>query len=61
MRLSQEYDDSMTLFYRSEAEDSNEYEDSSHSEEEKFNPTWQNSIQYGGVPTETVYSKGYES
>ncbi|ERL91329.1 hypothetical protein D910_08661 [Dendroctonus ponderosae] len=57
MRLNQEYEDSMTLFYRSEAEDSNDYEDSSHSEEEKFNPNWQ----YGSITNEVsrVYDSGY--
>ncbi|XP_066254910.1 homeobox protein TGIF2LX-like [Euwallacea similis] len=40
MRMTQEYDEGMTLFYRSEPEDSNEYEDSSHSDE-NFNPNWQ--------------------
>ncbi|XP_066143365.1 homeobox protein TGIF2LX-like [Euwallacea fornicatus] len=40
MRMTQEYDEGMTLFYRSEPEDSNEFEDSSHSDE-NFNPNWQ--------------------
>lgn len=58
MRLTQDYDDGMTLFYRSEAEDSNEYEDSSQSDEEKFNPAWQSSFQYGGGMTSASPSTG---
>lgn len=58
MRLTQDYDDGMTLFYRSEAEDSNEYEDSSHSDEEKFNPAWHSSFQYGGGMTNASPSTG---
>lgn len=40
-----DYDDSMTLMYRSEEDSPNEYESSSPSEEEKFT-TWQTVIHY---------------
>lgn len=41
-----DYDDGMTLMYRSEEDSPNEYESSSPSEEEKFTP-WQTVIRYG--------------
>ncbi|CAH0550904.1 unnamed protein product [Brassicogethes aeneus] len=46
IRLDHDYDDSMTLMYRSEEDSPNEYESSSPSEEEKFSP-WQTVIRYG--------------
>ncbi|CAG9820373.1 unnamed protein product [Phaedon cochleariae] len=46
VRLDHDYEDSMTLMYRSEEESPNEYESSSPSEEEKFTP-WQTVIRYG--------------
>ncbi|XP_050296827.1 homeobox protein TGIF2LX-like isoform X2 [Anthonomus grandis grandis] len=65
MRMNQEYDDSMTLFYRSEAEE--EYEESSHDEEEKFNATWAPGsapVQYadGPLTSEHIYvnNKAYD-
>lgn len=41
-----DYDDGLTLMYRSEEDSPNEYESSSPSEEEKFTP-WQTVIRYG--------------
>lgn len=38
IRLDHDYDESLTLLYRSEGDSPNEYESSSPSEEEKFNP-----------------------
>lgn len=46
IRLDHDYDDSLTLMYRSEEDSPNEYESSSPSEEEKFTP-WQTVIRYG--------------
>lgn len=46
IRLDHDYEDSMTLMYRSEEDSPNEYESSSPSEEEKF-PPWQTVIRYG--------------
>lgn len=46
IRLDHDYDDGMTLMYRSEEDSPNEYESSSPSEEEKFTP-WQTVIRYG--------------
>lgn len=46
IRLDHDYDDSLTLLYRSEEDSPNEYESSSPSEEEKFAP-WQTVIRYG--------------
>lgn len=46
IRLDHDYDDSLTLVYRSEGESANGYESSSPSEEEKFAP-WQTVIRYG--------------
>lgn len=46
IRLDHDYDDSMTLMYRSEEDSPNDYESSSPSEEEKFTP-WQTVIRYG--------------
>ncbi|CAG9862423.1 unnamed protein product [Phyllotreta striolata] len=51
IRLDHDYEDSMTLMYRSEEDSPNEYESSSPSEEEKFTP-WQTVIRYG-VPTDS--------
>ncbi|XP_060522587.1 homeobox protein TGIF2LX-like isoform X2 [Cylas formicarius] len=48
VRLDHDYDDHMTLMYRSEEDSTNEYESSSPSEEEKFNP-WPTVIRYGAV------------
>ena len=53
IRLDHDYDDSMNLMYRSEEDSPNEYESSSPSEEEKFNP-WQTVIRYG-VSKESAY------
>lgn len=50
IRLDHDYEDSMTLMYRSEEDSPNDYESSSPSEEEKFAP-WQTVIRYG-VPKE---------
>lgn len=41
-----DYDDGMTLMYRSEEDSPNDYESSSPSEEEKYTP-WQTVIRYG--------------
>ncbi|KAL3285937.1 hypothetical protein HHI36_000455 [Cryptolaemus montrouzieri] len=46
IRLDHDYEDSMTLMYRSEEDSPNDYESSSPSEEEKFTP-WQTVIRYG--------------
>ncbi|CAG9830189.1 unnamed protein product [Diabrotica balteata] len=46
IRLDHDYEDSMTLMYRSEEDSPNEYESSSPSEEEKF-ASWQTVIRYG--------------
>lgn len=46
IRLEHDYDDGLTLMYRSEGDSPNEYESSSPSEEEKFTP-WQTVIRYG--------------
>ncbi|XP_030750330.1 BEL1-like homeodomain protein 10 isoform X2 [Sitophilus oryzae] len=56
MRLNPEFEDSMTLFYRSEPEEINGYESSSPSEEEKFSATWTGPIEYSGMPTEGIYA-----
>ncbi|RZC38005.1 vismay [Asbolus verrucosus] len=53
IRLDHDYDDTMNLMYRSEEDSPNEYESSSPSEEEKFNP-WQTVIRYG-VAKDAVY------
>lgn len=45
IRLDHDYDDSLTLMYRSEGDSPNEYESSSPSEEEKFAP-WHTVIHY---------------
>lgn len=50
IRLNQDYEENMTLLYRSEEDSPNEYESSSPSEEEKFTP-WQTVIHYG-LPSE---------
>ncbi|KAJ8978972.1 hypothetical protein NQ317_001444 [Molorchus minor] len=71
IRLEHDYDDSMTLMYRSEEDSPNEYESSSPSEEEKFTP-WQTVIRYGvakdgnhpanrGSPEEKVSGNDYWS
>lgn len=46
VRGDHDYDDGLTLMYRSEEDSPNEYESSSPSEEEKFTP-WQTVIRYG--------------
>ncbi|KAK5648318.1 hypothetical protein RI129_003210 [Pyrocoelia pectoralis] len=46
IRLDHDYDERVSLMYRSEEDSPNEYESSSPSEEEKFN-TWPSVIQYG--------------
>ncbi|KAF7268606.1 uncharacterized protein LOC143201628 [Rhynchophorus ferrugineus] len=61
IRMKQEFDDSMTLFYRSEPEDGIDYESSSPSEEEKFNASWQGPLQYGGMTNEGLYNKRYNA
>ncbi|XP_023029601.1 vismay isoform X2 [Leptinotarsa decemlineata] len=56
IRLDHDYEDSMTLMYRSEEDSPNEfaeYESSSPSEEEKFTP-WQTVIRYG-VPKDSSH------
>lgn len=43
-----DYDDGITLMYRSEEDSPNDYESSSPSEEEKFSPAaWQSVIRFG--------------
>ncbi|CAH1977344.1 unnamed protein product [Acanthoscelides obtectus] len=56
IRLDHDYEDSMTLMYRSEEDSPNEYESSSPSEEEKFTP-WQTVIRYG-VPKDNGHLSG---
>lgn len=46
IRLDHDYDERVSLMYRSEEDSPNEYESSSPSEEEKFNP-WPTVLQYG--------------
>lgn len=53
VRLDHDYDESVTLMYRSEEDSPNEYESSSPSEEEKFTP-WQTVIRYG-LPSEVEH------
>ncbi|XP_018324310.1 homeobox protein TGIF2-like isoform X2 [Agrilus planipennis] len=53
IRLDHDYDESITLMYRSEEDSPNEYESSSPSEEEKFTP-WQTVIRYG-MPKENQH------
>lgn len=53
IRLDHDYEDTINLMYRSEEDSPNEYESSSPSEEEKFNP-WQTVIRYG-VAKEAMY------
>ncbi|CAH1107657.1 unnamed protein product [Psylliodes chrysocephalus] len=71
IRLDHDYEDSMTLMYRSEEDSPNEYESSSPSEEEKFTP-WQTVIRYGvqkdpshpanrGTPDEKIGSNDYRN
>ncbi|KAL1501605.1 hypothetical protein ABEB36_006902 [Hypothenemus hampei] len=61
LRLNSEFEDTMTLFYRSEAEDSNEYDDSSQSEDEKFHISWNNPLQpYGNLTNETTSRHQYQ-
>lgn len=53
VRLDHDYEDSMTLIYQSEEDSPTEYESSSPSEEEKFNP-WETVIRLG-VANEVVH------
>lgn len=49
IRLDHDYEEGMTLLYRSEGDSPIDYESSSPSEEEKFNP-WSTVIRYGFPP-----------
>lgn len=49
-----DYDDSLTLMYRSEGDSPNEYESSSPSEEEKYGP-WHTVIHYSAVPKDSAH------
>lgn len=56
IRLDHDYEDSLTLLYRSEGDSPNEYESSSPSEEEKYQP-WHTIIHYD-VPHEHPANRG---
>ncbi|KAK4884559.1 hypothetical protein RN001_000830 [Aquatica leii] len=54
IRLDPEYDDNLTVIYRSEEDSLNGYESSSPSEEEKFSP-WQTVIRYDLLSNDMEY------
>lgn len=49
IRLDHDYEENIALIYRSEEDSPNDYESSSPSEEDKYNP-WQSPIQYANTP-----------
>ncbi|KAF5275224.1 hypothetical protein FQR65_LT04258 [Abscondita terminalis] len=59
IRLDHDYDERVSLIYRSEEDSPNEYESSSPSEEEKFTP-WPTVIQYGFVKDEHPANRGIQ-
>ncbi|KAF5291321.1 hypothetical protein FQA39_LY03472 [Lamprigera yunnana] len=59
IRLDHDYDERVSLMYRSEEDSPTEYESSSPSEEEKFTP-WPTVIQYGFSSEEHPASRGIE-
>ncbi|KAK4884461.1 hypothetical protein RN001_000732 [Aquatica leii] len=59
IRLDHDYDERVSLMYRSEEDSPNEYESSSPSEEEKFT-TWPTVIQYGLSNEDHPANRGVE-